>query len=97
LNAFIAEHPEYHYFSQTYLKRYQQYHLDILDSQCLLYAQGRKSLSELLLENGLAVRDEMKRNIILDYKFQRSVTRAQREKKGIYSDAILRNCVNVLK
>lgn len=94
LDTFIAAHPEYHYFSQKHMTRYQQYHLNIIDSECLLYVQGKKSLSELLLENGLAVRDKLKKNTILDYKFKRSVMRAKNEKKGIYSDAILRSCVN---
>ncbi len=94
---FKIEHPQYSYFSQMHLKRYQQYHLNIIDGKCILYSQGRKSLSELLLENGLAIRDSKEKNSLLEYKFKRAQFRAKKEKKGIYSDSVLRSCINVLQ
>ncbi|MEA2111508.1 MAG: thermonuclease family protein [Campylobacterota bacterium] len=97
LKEYVQNHPEIFHFSSLQLKRYQQYHLDILNNQCIIYAKGRKSLSEILLENGLAVRDVKVKNIVFEYKFKRAELRARREKKGIYSDPILRSCVNVLK
>ena len=94
---FKAEHPEYSYFSEQHLKQYQQYHLNIIDGKCILYSQGRKSLAELFLENGLAIRDRKEKNSVFDYKFKRAELRARKEKRGIYSDAILRSCINVLQ
>ena len=97
LLSFIDEHPEHKEYSAMNLKRYQQYRLHIVNSECIINAKGRKTLAEMLLENGLAVRDSKMKNIVYEYKFKRAELRAKREKKGIYSDAILRSCVNVLK
>ncbi len=98
LEAFQVQHPYYRYFSQMHLKRYQQYHLTIVDGQqCILYAQGKKSLAELLLEAGLAVHRQRSKEGITDYKYQRAVRRARNLKKGIYSDAVLRSCIHLFE
>ncbi len=98
LKAFELNHPHYRYFSQTHLKRYQQYHVEIVNAQqCIVYAKGRKSLAELLLEAGLAVPKRSTQESITDYKYRRAVRRARTLKKGIFSDAVLRNCVHLLQ
>jgi hypothetical protein len=94
---FMSSHPEYQTFSATHLIRFQQYRIHMLENACIINAQGRKSLAEMLLEHGLAVRDRSKKNSVYDYKFKRSERRARVEKKGIYSDTILRSCINVLQ
>ncbi|RUM64923.1 MAG: hypothetical protein DSZ03_03555 [Sulfurimonas sp.] len=97
LVTFQRQHPRYRYFSQTHLKRYQQYHLERVDARrCIVYAQGRKSLAELLLEAGLAVATPSAQATMIDYQYQRSVRRARALQKGIYSDVLLRSCVQRL-
>ena len=98
LKIFQRRYPYNRYFSQTHLKRYQQYHLDIVgNQQCIVHVQGRKSLAELLLEAGLAVVKQPTQATITGYNYRRAARRAKRLKSGMYSDAVLRNCVHLLE
>ncbi len=98
LKAFELNNPQQRYFSQMHLKRYQQYPVIIVNKQeCIVYAKGRKSLAELLLEAGLAIHKQSLQESITDYKYRRAVRRARNLKQGIYADAVLRNCIHLLK
>jgi len=95
---FQHKQPYSRYATQQFLKRYQQYHLEILpNNRCLVYAKGKKTLSELLLEQGVAIREHTARNRFVDFKLKRAVRRARNRKRGIYAMPLLRSCIGVLE
>ena len=51
---FYKKYPDLKYYAQRILKREQMYHVEFKNQECILYASGEKTFSELLLENGLA-------------------------------------------
>ncbi len=93
LLTFYKQNPEAKYFPQKILKVQQMYHVAFRDNKCILFAQGERTLSELLLREGLAVvkpkfKDEEYRTIFLNA--QKS---AKREQKGIWSGSVARDCL----
>ena len=93
LSSFFLRQPQTKYFSQELLHVMQTYHLEFKDKECLLFAQGEVTLSELLLREGLAVlvpnfQDE-------EYKglFTRAQRNARFERKGIWSEGVARDCI----
>ena len=93
---FFQNHPHASYFAHTLLHLRAFYPLYMQkDGRCLVSVKGMKSYSEVLLENGLAVVEKG----LLDeenlYRLQRAQERAQRNKKGLFSNPETTKCVMV--
>jgi len=96
IQKFYLKNPILEQFAQKKLKYMQMYKIEFKESRCILYAQGQKSYSELLLENGLAVL----KPIFLDDEFRYSFFKAQENakllKKGIWKNEIMHKCIESL-
>ena len=90
---FYIKNPKSKYFSQTLLKLFQMYHVEFKDEKCILYANGRKTLSEALIENGLAVKKPYLKDEIFKYIFDEAQRRASYHKRGLFKDEVLKNCM----
>lgn len=92
IEELYLKNPKLKYYSQYLLKRNQLYHIEIKKQQTLLYAKGDKTLSLLLLENGLAIVANNFRDEEFKYSFIKAQKQAKRLKKGIWKKKIMQNC-----
>jgi len=94
IQTYYKKNPHDRYYAQSLFKRGQWYHVEFKQKSCVIYAKGQYTYSELLLKKGLAAR---KPNFT-DPEFKASFYKAQKigrsEKKGIWKDAIVENCVS---
>lgn len=97
IENFYKKKPLLEYFSQNILKRRQGYHVEFKDSECLMYAVGQKTLSELLLENGLGVMKSTFDYEEFNYSFKKAERRAKNNNLGLWNDRTLKNCVKRYK
>jgi len=97
MQDFYAKHPDAKYFAYKKLKRSQMYHIEFRESECLLFASGEITLSELLLKEGFALLNPM----FDDKEFRRVYKDAQAaaifEKRGIWRDNTTRECAAALE
>lgn len=91
INNFYKKNLNTKYFIFNLLKIEEIYHLEFRKNQCILYANGEKTLSEILLENGLALIDTK-----IDKEFRYSFFKAQKKAKfnklGIWREQIPKKC-----
>ena len=90
---FYKQNPLVKYYSQNRLHREQMYHLEFKKKECLLFASGEITLSELLLREGFAVLQPF----FKDREFHGVYTLAQRnarlERKGLWKSELRRDCI----
>lgn len=91
---FYKKNPNARYFSLNLLKIKQMYHLEVREKECLVFAQGEKSLSEILLENGLAFQKPHFKDKEYKFIFYQAQQRAKYTKKGLWSENIMVNCIS---
>jgi len=90
---YYIENPMDKYFSENLLKNRQVYHIEPISKRCVLYANGRATLSELLVKKGLAVvKPKLK-----DEEFLQLLTQTQNYAKdkeiGLFKDKALKRCI----
>lgn len=93
IRSIYAKDPELRYFAQRLLKVQQRYHIVPKErGECVLYAKGQMTLSELLLAKGLA----LVRPLFEDEEFRDDFNAAQRraraEKRGLWQEEIFDIC-----
>ena len=91
--SIYAKYPDLRYFAQRLLKVQQRYHIRPKEgAECVLYAKGQMTLSELLLAEGLGL---VKPNFD-DEEFRDDFNVAQRrarlDKKGLWTEDIFEIC-----
>jgi len=72
------------------------YHVEFKEKGCVIYVQGKKTLSEVLLEEGLAVSQPSFQDEEYNYSFLKLQQRAKSNKKGLWGEDILKSCVDSL-
>ena len=93
IESFYIKNPEAQYFSLNKLRVKQMYHLEFKDQRCLLFAQGERTLSELLLENGLGILKPLFEDKEYSYIFKNSQQKAKSLRRGLWSENIIRECI----
>ncbi|EQB40571.1 hypothetical protein M947_01850 [Sulfurimonas hongkongensis] len=93
IESIYAKYPDLKYFAQRLLKRQQRYHFVPKEKgECVLYAKGQMTLSELLLAKGLA----LVKPLFDDEEFRDDFNVAQRkaslEKRGLWEKDIFEIC-----
>ncbi|MBU1658883.1 thermonuclease family protein [bacterium] len=83
-------------FTDNILMLKQLYHVEHKDQECLLFVRGEVTLSELLLENGLALMKPGLKDDVYEYLFFKAQLEAKNEKRGMWNEDILRNCMEAL-
>jgi hypothetical protein len=96
IKNFYKKHPNLRYFSDSILHIRQMYHVEFKTTECVVYARGQKTLSEILLEEGLALREELFNDEEFNYLFLKAQKRAKFNKKGVWEEDILSECINLL-
>lgn len=93
IEDFYVKNPEEKYFYTQLFKLEQMYHIEFKNNECLVFVQGQKSLSEVLLENGLAFEEFMLRDKEYSFSFSQAQKRARYEKKGLWGTKLMRSCI----
>lgn len=93
INNFYKKYPNLEYFTMKLLKVGQMYHLEFKDKECVMYAKGQKTLSEILLSEGLVVNKPMFKDEEFNFLFERAQTNAKLLKKGIWGEKVLKDCI----
>jgi len=84
------------YYSLNLLYVSQFYHVEFKNEKCLLFAKGEKTLSELLLENGLALVNPSFNDEEFQWSFYHAQRGAKENKRGLWSKDIYRECFEEL-
>jgi len=96
VKEFYAKNPEVNFFAYNKLRRSQMYHIEFKEGQCLLFASGEITLSELLLKEGLALLE----HTFDDKEFRRYYRDAEAfakfEKRGVWKEDSVRDCLGEL-
>ena len=93
IQRFYEKHPEAKFFIHRKLKSLQRYHIEFQESECVLFASGEITLSELLLKKGFALLNPLfKDKEYLQY-YEDAQALARFEKRGIWKDGTIRDCV----
>jgi hypothetical protein len=97
IDVFYKKNPKLKYYTVYILYIGQAYHVEFRNDQCLLYAKGEYTLSELLLKNGLAFIDPDFNDAEFKYRFNRSLYEAKSGKKGLWGTTIEYSCITQLR
>jgi hypothetical protein len=97
LLQYYKKHPKEKNFAKNYFHINQQYAFERKDSSCIIYAQGKRSYAELLLKNGMAIVAKGFRDEVIKFKYKRIENQAKIEKKGLWDNPILRNCISQIE
>lgn len=93
IGEFYQSHPHAKHFAKEHLYIQQTYHFEKIEQGCILYANGAESLSEMLLENGLALIDPAFNNSEWNGRLKKAESGAQRSKIGLHDTLIQKFCM----
>jgi len=96
IEKFYKKNPKLRYYSEYILEKKQTYHLEIKETECILYAKGEMTLSELLLKEGLAVKQLLFKDEEFDSYFTLLQRKARMQKKGLWAEKIFDVCTKNL-
>lgn len=91
---FYKKRADLKYYTRSKLHIMQLYRIKFKDDRCLISVAGEKSLSEFLLEEGLAVRKPLLKDDEYEYYFFKSQLNAKMLRKGIWKENITRECIS---
>ncbi|MDD5051523.1 MAG: hypothetical protein PHO27_02180 [Sulfuricurvum sp.] len=93
IEIFYHTHPHEKVFAAEHLTIQQNYHYEEINGECVLYANGLESYSEMLLRQGLAIIDPTFNNKEWNGKLLRAKKGAEVEKLGLYDTEIRKYCI----
>lgn len=96
IDKFYSKNPKLKYYSDMLLERKQRYHIEIKDTECIIYAKGEMTLSEMLLSEGLAIKKPKLKDEEFDDYFTLAQRKAKIEKKGLWKENIFSSCIEEL-
>jgi len=97
IQNFYVENRDLYYYTQSFLKVGQSYHIEFKKAKCLVYAQGQTTLSQLLLSKGLGVKKPSFKDEEFDTLFRSAQESAKIEKRGFWQSNIRRNCTAAIQ
>ena len=92
--SFFRQAPEEAVFARRLFRREQFYRIESRAGRCILYAKGRRSYAELLLEAGLGIIAPGFDDIEWNDRFERAQQGARRSGRGIWRDPLWGECVD---
>lgn len=95
IERFYLKRPDLKYYTHSKLNVRQFYSIEFKNEKCIVYASGGKSLSEFLLQEGLAVLRPFFKDDEFKHYFYKSQQSAKILKKG-YGEKILSTSVKVI-
>jgi len=90
---FYKKNAQLQYFTNQILEPQQRYSIEFKKDKCIIYAKGQKTLSEILLEEGLATVELGFKDKEYRYAFKKAQIRARVAKKGMWSNSIRQKCL----
>jgi hypothetical protein len=96
IDDFYKKNPKLKYYSEMILEYKQRYHIEIKETECIIYAKGEMTLSELLLNEGLAIKKPTLKDEEFDDYFTLAQRKAKIEKKGLWKEKIFNSCIEEL-
>lgn len=94
IRSFYKKRPDLFNYSHQKFNTFQSYSMVFKNQKCLVHVAGEKSYSEFLLEEGLAMKVPTKLDIEYDFLFLKVQREAKREKKGLWSVNIAKECAS---
>ncbi len=81
------------------LKREQMYHIEAIDQKCIVLFSDSKSYSEVMLRNGLGIKEKEfeTEDEGLSYALQKAEAYARKNRRGVWSDPFLAKCFQATK
>lgn len=96
IDEFYVKNRKLLYFSQSFLKLFQGYHIELKNLECVVYAKGQTTLSELLLSEGLAVNKNGFKDREFSSVYEKVSRTAKRDKKGVWNSSVLKDCASLI-
>ncbi|MFT7004736.1 MAG: hypothetical protein ACJAWW_002101 [Sulfurimonas sp.] len=93
IDNFYKKNPKSQEYVLRLLKDKQKYHIEIKNTECIVFAKGQMTLSELLLHKGLAVLKPIFKDAEFASTFLQTQIKAKREEKGLWGVNIYESCV----
>lgn len=93
IEKFYRKNPLLLYFTSERLYKKQLYHIEFKENRCILYAQGQKTLSELLLRYGLAFVKPFFRDPEFYHSFINAQNNAKNDSLGMWSQDLVVQCM----
>ena len=94
---FYEQNPNLEYFAAKKLKALQSYSMVFIDGKCVISTAGEKSLSEFLLDEGLAIKIPNSLEKEYDSYFHKSELEAKVMKKGIWEGNLPKECISSIE
>lgn len=92
ISTFYKKNLDLKYYVHSKLKMFQSYSLLFKNNQCIVNVEGEKSLSEFLLDVGLAVKTSQKLDREYNFYFRKAEKTARIGQKGLWSENISKEC-----
>jgi len=96
IDRLYRKNPKLKDYTHRLLEYKQTYHLEIKETECVLYAKGQVTLSELLLAEGLAIKKPMFKDEEFESYFNLAQRKAKIENKGLWAEKIFNSCIEEL-
>ena len=96
IDEFYKKNPKSKNYVYRLLQHKQLYHIEIKDTECILYAKGQMTLSELLLQEGLAIKNPKFKNEEFENYYTLAQIKAKLDKKGLWAEKIFSSCKDEL-
>lgn len=96
IQEFYLQNPMSKYFTQNLLKNRQLYHIEFKEEKCILYAKGKMTMSELLVKNGLALKNPLVKSEEFEYSLIQAQIYAKENKIGLFKNNISDKCISEL-
>ena len=93
IEQFYIQNPDSQYLALNLLKIKQMYHLEFRENRCILFAKGEKSLSEILLERGVALLRPDFKDEVYGVLYKRAQDKAKFLKRGLWGENITKECI----
>lgn len=97
IEKFYRKRKDLKHFTSSTLHIYQSYSLKIKkENRCAVNIAGEKTLSEFLIDEGLAIRKPSFEDKEYSYYFYRSEQNAKDKSKGMWKEKIVKNCMEYI-
>ena len=94
LENFIVHNPKLHHFTKYIMHLEQGYRVEFRNKECIIYLGSKQTLSEALLQVGVAIEQPRFSDEEFRYRFYQALRAAKVNKRGIWSDAKLQSCMS---
>lgn len=93
ITNFYKKRKNLKFFVEKKMNVQQLYNVIYKDEKCIINIQGEKSLSEVLLDEGLAIKVPSALSREYDFYFYKAQKQARLQRKGLWETNIAKECV----